>query len=260
VDGAERSAEQERAAQAGPGRRQRVHSSVEASVMDVERRERREADHGMNRDPEEQTPAPVSRQGETKQVGSSPKPKGQPPRPEAEPEIWTERMLRTLEHGVKGGKWYSLMHKVYATRGRGRDHQRWPNAFFANHGLFSLVTAHAEASQSCHRQTTNWRAVCGRTACTVRREEERSRALPTPIQRNSREDPSMRDHSTTPPGTCPWRCSTDPKIEAHHRAHRGPGGRARGSLRFLVIGLGLAEPPRDARARLRVVRGEPAGL
>lgn len=32
-------------------------------------------------------------------------------------------------------------------RGRGRDHQRWPNAYFAKHGLYSLVTAHAMASQ-----------------------------------------------------------------------------------------------------------------
>lgn len=36
-------------------------------------------------------------------------------------------------------------------RGRGRDHQRWPNAFFAEHGLFSLVAAHADACQSCYR-------------------------------------------------------------------------------------------------------------
>ena len=36
-------------------------------------------------------------------------------------------------------------------RGRGRDHQRWPNAFFREQGLFSLVTAHAEACQSYHR-------------------------------------------------------------------------------------------------------------
>jgi len=28
-------------------------------------------------------------------------------------------------------------------RGRGRDHQRWPNAFFAARGLFSLAAAHA---------------------------------------------------------------------------------------------------------------------
>jgi RNA-directed DNA polymerase len=35
-------------------------------------------------------------------------------------------------------------------RGRGSDHQRWPNAFFAAQGLYSLVTAHASARQpSC---------------------------------------------------------------------------------------------------------------
>jgi len=31
-----------------------------------------------------------------------------------EPTVWTERMLAALEQGVKGGKWYSLMDKVYA--------------------------------------------------------------------------------------------------------------------------------------------------
>ena len=36
-------------------------------------------------------------------------------------------------------------------RGRGRDHQRWPNAFFQEHGVFSLVTAHALARQSLAR-------------------------------------------------------------------------------------------------------------
>ena len=30
-----------------------------------------------------------------------------------EPTVWTERMLSALERGVKGGKWYSLMDKVY---------------------------------------------------------------------------------------------------------------------------------------------------
>ena len=36
-------------------------------------------------------------------------------------------------------------------RGRGRDHQRWPNAFFVKHGLFSLRTARALAVQSSRR-------------------------------------------------------------------------------------------------------------
>lgn len=36
-------------------------------------------------------------------------------------------------------------------RGRGQDHHRWPNAFFAGHGLVSYVTAYAQARQSSRR-------------------------------------------------------------------------------------------------------------
>ncbi len=36
-------------------------------------------------------------------------------------------------------------------RGRGSDHARWTNAFFAAHGLFSLAQAHAAARQSSQR-------------------------------------------------------------------------------------------------------------
>lgn len=36
-------------------------------------------------------------------------------------------------------------------RGRGRDHQRWPVAFFTAQGLFSLTHAHAAYRQSCGR-------------------------------------------------------------------------------------------------------------
>ena len=36
-------------------------------------------------------------------------------------------------------------------RGRGRDHQRWPNAYFAEHELFCLTTAHRLARQSAPR-------------------------------------------------------------------------------------------------------------
>src|SRR5882672_4546618 len=31
----------------------------------------------------------------------------------AEPTVWTERMLRALEEGVKGGRWFSLIDKVH---------------------------------------------------------------------------------------------------------------------------------------------------
>lgn len=36
-------------------------------------------------------------------------------------------------------------------RGRNHDHQRWPNAYFAEQGLFSLECAHAEVVQSSKR-------------------------------------------------------------------------------------------------------------
>jgi len=59
--------------------------------------------------------------------------------------VWTDHMLAALENGVKGGQWYSLK------KGWGKSHQthrRWPNAFFAEHGLFTLHEAHAVACQS----------------------------------------------------------------------------------------------------------------
>ena len=41
--------------------------------------------------------------------------------------VWTERMLATLERGITGGKWHSLIH------------QRYPNAYWADLGLISLT-------------------------------------------------------------------------------------------------------------------------
>jgi hypothetical protein len=50
-------------------------------------------------------------------------------------------MLAALGNGVTGGKWYSLMDTL-------KDHQRWPNAFFAAQGLFTLHEAYGRARQS----------------------------------------------------------------------------------------------------------------
>ena len=33
-----------------------------------------------------------------------------------EPSIWTDRMLTALETGVKGGKWHSLIDKIYSPK------------------------------------------------------------------------------------------------------------------------------------------------
>lgn len=47
----------------------------------------------------------------------------------------------------------SILRKRHGSRGRGggNDHRRWPNAYFATHGLYSLATAHVAACQSSRR-------------------------------------------------------------------------------------------------------------
>ena len=47
----------------------------------------------------------------------------------------------------------SILRRFQHRKGRGccSDHQRWPNAFFVEHGLFSLVAARASAVQSSQR-------------------------------------------------------------------------------------------------------------
>jgi RNA-directed DNA polymerase len=54
---------------------------------------------------------------------------------------WVRQRLRTILRRRHKG----------AGRARGRDHQRWPNAYFAELGLFSLAIARAEASHVRHR-------------------------------------------------------------------------------------------------------------
>lgn len=59
----------------------------------------------------EEKPAEVSREIGTKQAGET---RVREKWNWAEPSVWTERMLTALEEGVKGGKWFSLMDKVYS--------------------------------------------------------------------------------------------------------------------------------------------------
>lgn len=51
------------------------------------------------------------------------------------------------------GRLRSILRKRQKRKGRGRgaDHQRWPNRFFAEQGLYSLVKAHAAVVQSSRR-------------------------------------------------------------------------------------------------------------
>jgi len=54
---------------------------------------------------------------------------------------WIRGRLRGILRKRRGGR----------GRGRGSDHQRWPNRYFADLGLFSLKAAHRSASQSSRR-------------------------------------------------------------------------------------------------------------
>ena len=38
-----------------------------------------------------------------------------------EPEVWTERLLATLETGIEGGKWFRLIDKVWSLKSLGRS-------------------------------------------------------------------------------------------------------------------------------------------
>jgi RNA-directed DNA polymerase len=51
---------------------------------------------------------------------------------------WVRMRLRSILRHRHGGR----------GRGHGLDHRRWPNAFFAEHGLYSLAVAHAQVRQS----------------------------------------------------------------------------------------------------------------
>jgi RNA-directed DNA polymerase len=54
---------------------------------------------------------------------------------------WTRGRLRSILRKRRGGR----------GRGRGKDHQRWPNAFFREQGFYSLQAAHVRFVQSSTR-------------------------------------------------------------------------------------------------------------
>ena len=57
----------------------------------------------------------------------------------ADVDRWVRMRLRSILRQRAG--------RTGRCRGRGRDHQRWPNTFFAAHGYVSLETAFAAARQ-----------------------------------------------------------------------------------------------------------------
>jgi len=104
--------------------------------------------------------------------------------------VWTPRMLAALEtNGVRGGKWHSLIDKVYAlpnlyvawaevkaNKGAaGVDHQiinAGQTPTLRRRGCSTLEPPPRQRVNPLRGKTTNRRAGCGRTACPVRREGE----------------------------------------------------------------------------------------
>jgi len=80
-----------------------------------------------------------------------------------EASVWTDRMLAALGNGVRGGI------TVFG---------RMPSSLSMG---FSPYTKPILRRANPERETADWRAVCGRTACTVRR-AGRTSVLPDPYQ------------------------------------------------------------------------------
>ena len=80
-------------------------------------------------------------------------------------------VFRELDGWIRG-RLRSMLRRRQKRRGRGRgtDHQRWPNRFFDEHGLLPCKPP-IFVSYNPHRgNTINWRAGCGKFASPVRRE------------------------------------------------------------------------------------------
>ena len=102
-----------------------------------------------------------------------------------EASVWSERMLAALENGVKGGQWFSLIDKVYADGcGRYCESRRSDREWHFVERIISAGPINSSRPRDCSpciqpgswranpdEETTDWRAVCGRTARTVRRAE-----------------------------------------------------------------------------------------
>src|SRR6201981_3088161 len=82
------------------------------------------------------------------------------------------------------GRLRSILRKRNKKKGRGRgsDHQRWPNAYFSTMGLYIHLKTSTRYGMSIFlKLTTNWRAGCKKFACPVRREKLFLRPYPYPV-------------------------------------------------------------------------------
>ena len=93
--------------------------------------------------------------------------------------VWTDRMLSTLlENKVRGGKWHTLIDKVYVPHVKNVGQM-----ITLRKRVFLVCGRPTIVSDNPVRDTTNWKAVCGKTARTVWREGSPAQPdFPTPIR------------------------------------------------------------------------------
>ena len=86
-----------------------------------------------------------------------------------EPSVWTERMLAALEKGVKGGKWFSLIDKVYALanlRAAFAKVKGNRGAAGVDHQTIEMFDAHLE--ENLEKVSRSLREEIGRASCRER--------------------------------------------------------------------------------------------
>jgi RNA-directed DNA polymerase len=89
--------------------------------------------------------------------------------PWVEPSVWTERMLAALENGVRGGRWYSLMDKVYCL-----DNLK---------SAFTLVKANKGSPGVDHQTIAMFEARLEENLCRLAELLRSGRYRPQPIKR-----------------------------------------------------------------------------
>ena len=105
---------------------------------------------------DEESPSSVSRQSGTTQGGEA----GPTVWGWVEHSVWTPSMLETLQRGVKGGVWFSLI--------------AGPTRSFVPMGCSTSRPPMEHCFGPRRGKTTDWRAGCGRSARPVRREGRRN--------------------------------------------------------------------------------------
>lgn len=108
----------------------------------------------------------------------------------ADPCVWTERMLATLEQGVKGGRWYSLMDKVWSERTLGAAATR----VAANQGASGVDHVTVEMFES-EREANLGRLSAALRGGTYRPQAIRRHYIPKPgsLERRPLGIPTVRD-------------------------------------------------------------------